>query len=262
MLELENLSGLLNQHGVRHQSLSRVEYKENVFTDGRIYVKQHDDVHLFKVEESIYERVHGMTLSIPSELLLITRKLGEHFLPTTACIETMFVELIKFHNLTIEVPQIDLQDRVWQRFASRVQDNSALSDDAKRWVEQCLRQRLPLELASESRGLIHTDPHLGNWVKHDQGIALIDFESVTLGGLAIDVGALIHALLLNEEVALANVVRALYLEYGGSQEALSQGLWLKNSTALTWCAWSLGEQELLRWKNSLIPLSYEWDQTV
>lgn len=256
----KNMSLLLQRYGVQHGTLERIQAKDQVFTDGMIYVKQHSDSQLFMLEDSLYEQLYGVTFSIPEELLLITKNLGKHFSPTPDLVEILFYELIRFHNLPIKAPEVDLQERAWQKFETRVHNNSVVTDASKQWLKAFLKETLSFEWEQESKGLVHTDPHLGNWVEKDGLVALIDFESVAQGNLAIDVGALVHAFLLKNEVPLANLLQSLYLAWGGSKAALSQGVWLKTSTALTWCAWRLGENELLRRKKVLVPLIADWTQ--
>lgn len=251
----------LRKHGFVHARLTQVLPGHPVFTDGMVYIKQHSDPTAFHLEDSLYARLHGGTSSIPGELLLITKNAGEHFYPTSSLVHAMFEELARFHALEIAAPEIDLQKRVYEKLDSRVLRNPAITDDTKQWLDEFVNAKLSFEWHEGVSGLVHTDPHLGNWVKRDGRVSLIDFESVAKGPFAVDAGALIHAFLLRNEIPLATLVRSMYLDRGGSSEALYQGMWLKTSTAFTWCAKNLGENELLKRRDELLPIMNAWECT-
>lgn len=117
----------------------------------------------------------------------------------------------------------DLPDRI----RGRVRDRLRPDDPVTSW---CLARLESLDVtALRGRHLVHTDPHLSNWVVGDR-VGLIDWESAVTSCRELDLAAFAHSALIagQDDLALSAIGAAQ------SQEALVAGWVAKTATGMSW----------------------------
>lgn len=102
-----------------------------------------------------------------------------------------------------------------------------------------LYSMIPEQPSPTPTQLVHTDPHVGNWVEKDGEMVLLDWESAMFGFSEMDLSALWLSLIGTEYEGLMNIVESKV----ESHESFDWALRMKLSTALSYRAWKHGEQD-------------------
>lgn len=131
----------------------------------------------------------------------------------------------------------DLESRVRQNIDSRI--GRECPD-----LSKSLMEIIPTCPAPQPYVLSHTDPHVGNWVKKDEKLTLIDWESAVNGFLELDLAALWNSTFsLGEEEGRTEELRAIVYSSIRDERAFDWALRMKVSTALSYRAWKRGEED-------------------
>lgn len=165
---------------------------------------------------------------------------------TAACLEEMVLLLKKLHSLPVDndIPRLSIADkaeRYWQVILAAETEPGALATlkaDLQNMLEQPPGSRVCL---------CHLDPTLGNWVRTERGLQLLDWEYASLGHPLWDLAAICQDARLSDEQQ-----EAMLKAYGFSLRGHKKRQWqqakaqMNYLAALWYCAqgiWNARELE-------------------